>query len=133
MRSQFVNLNTPVTSIKKPALYLIATLFLLPSPPVRADETLRQKIAQMIMIGFDGTTLPESVRVDLSVRNLGGVIFLGRNCTSPNQILQLTSVVKSSAQTPPFIAVDQEGGVVARLNKTNGYDSTHSAFTLGSV
>lgn len=85
------------------------------------------------MIGFDGTTLPESVRVDLSARNLGGVIFLGRNCTSPNQILQLTSAVKTSAQTPPFIAIDQEGGVVARLNRTNGYDSTHSAFTLGSV
>ncbi len=111
----------------------VATLFAIPAPQAKGNETLRSKIAQMIMIGFDGTTLPESVRVDLATRNLGGVIFLRRNCVSPTQMLQLTSSVKLNAQMPPFIAVDQEGGVVARLNHTNGYDSTYSAFRLGTV
>lgn len=105
----------------------------LAAPESPGGEPLRHKIAQMIIVGFEGTTLPESVRVDLASRNLGGVIFLRRNCVSPSQMLQLTSSVKLNALTPPFIAVDQEGGRVARLNHTNGYDSTYSAHTLGSV
>ena len=115
------------------SLIKILLFLLITTTDARADEPLRRKIAQMIMIGFDGTTIPESVRVDLATRNLGGVILLGRNCTSPGQIQQLTSAIKATAQTAPFIAVDQEGGVVARLNRTNGYDSTHSNFTLGST
>ncbi len=120
--------------VGKRTLRLIELLLVLLSfTTARSDEQLRRKIAQMIMIGFDGTTLPESVRVDLATRNLGGVILLGRNCTSPLQIQQLTTAIRANARTAPFIAVDQEGGVVARLNRTNGFDSTHSPYTLGTT
>jgi len=102
-------------------------------PPATADEALRRKIAQMVVVGFNGTTVVDSLRVDLSQRNLGGVILLGRNCVSPAQIQQLNSQVRSLATTPPLIAVDQEGGVVARLNQNNGYAATQTAYTLGTV
>ena len=98
-----------------------------------ADDTLRQKIGQMFILGFDGTTLSDTIRADLAERNLGGVIFMGANCASSLQIQNLTAAVKSEARTPPFIAVDEEGGLVARLNGSNGYASTVSEYQLGTV
>ncbi|HMK39324.1 MAG TPA: glycoside hydrolase family 3 N-terminal domain-containing protein [Bacteroidota bacterium] len=98
-----------------------------------AGDNLRQKIAQMFILGFNGTTISDTIRADLAERNLGGVIFMGANCVSPLQIQNLTAAVRSSARTPPFIAVDEEGGLVARLNGTNGFSSTSSEYQLGTV
>ncbi|HTO94932.1 MAG TPA: glycoside hydrolase family 3 N-terminal domain-containing protein, partial [Bacteroidota bacterium] len=98
-----------------------------------ADDALRRKIGQMFILGFAGTTLSDTIRADLAQRNLGGVIFMGANCSSPVQIHNLTSAVKSAASTPPFIAVDEEGGLVARLNQNNGYAATVSEYQLGTV
>jgi beta-N-acetylhexosaminidase len=101
--------------------------------PAHSDDQIRQKIGQMIIVGFDGTSVPDSVRVDLAGRNLGGVVLLGRNCIAPVQIQQLNSQIRSLAQTRPFIAVDQEGGSVARLNQSNGFAASSSAYWLGTV
>jgi len=98
-----------------------------------SDDILRKKIAQMFILGFSGTTLSDTIRADLAARNLGGVIFMGANCASPVQIQNLTAAVRSSAQTPPFIAVDEEGGLVARLNGGNGFSATVSEYHLGTV
>jgi beta-N-acetylhexosaminidase len=99
----------------------------------KSDELLRQKIGQMIIVGFDGTTMPESIRVDLAQRNLGGVVYLGRNCSSPAQMQSLASQIHLSALTAPFIAVDEEGGLVARLNQSNGFSTTYTAYQLGTL
>ena len=114
------------------AALLIFPVLLLPSR-ANSDEQLRTKIGQMIIVGFDGTVVPDSIRVDLARRNLGGVILMGRNCVSPTQIQQLNAQIQSLAQTPPFIAVDQEGGTVARLNQSNGFAATFSAYTSGTM
>jgi beta-N-acetylhexosaminidase len=114
-----------------PPLLILLTLFTFSS--AFCDDTLRQKIAQMFILGFNGTTLSDTIRADLAQRNLGGVIFMGANCTSAVQIQNLTAAVRSSARTAPFIAVDEEGGLVARLNGSNGFSSTVSEFQLGTV
>jgi len=98
-----------------------------------ADDSLRRKIGQMFILGFPGTALSDTIRTDLTDRNLGGVIFMGANCSSPVQVHALTAAVKSAAATPPFIAVDEEGGLVARLNQTDGYGPTVSEYQLGTV
>lgn len=101
--------------------------------PSIAGDNLRQKIAQMFILGFNGTTLSDTIRADLADRNLGGVIFMGANCASPVQIQNLTAAIRASARTAPFIAVDEEGGLVARLNGGNGFASTVSEYQLGTV
>lgn len=98
-----------------------------------ADDALRRKIGQMFILGFTGTTLSDTIRADLALRNLGGVIFMGANCSSPVQVHNLTAAVNSAAATFPFIAVDEEGGLVARLNQNNGYAATVSEYQLGTV
>ena len=50
---------------------LITALALICHSSAQSDETLRQKIGQMFIIGFNGTTIPDSIGVDLGQRNLG--------------------------------------------------------------
>ncbi|MBD3226471.1 MAG: T9SS type A sorting domain-containing protein [Caldithrix sp.] len=100
---------------------------------IRADDDLRSKIGQMIMVGFYGTDIPDSLRYDIQHRNLGGVVTLAYNLEDPTQIRQLTDSLQSLAQTPLFLAVDQEGGYVARLDEQNGFEETYTAYELGTV
>ncbi len=96
-------------------------------------QTLKEKIAQMVWVGFSGTRLNDTIKVDLSKRNIGGVILFANNISNPAQIKLLNDTIKMFAKTSPFIAVDQEGGKVARLNSTNGFANTYTAYQLGTV
>lgn len=98
-----------------------------------AQPDLRHKISQMLMIGFGGKTVSDTMLInDLSEREVGGVILFAANIESPTQLNQLTTQLKSLSKTPLFISVDQEGGKVARLNATNGYQTTYSAYNIGT-
>ncbi len=97
------------------------------------SQTLRQKIGQMIWTSFTGTRLHDTIKVDLQQRNLGGVILFAANISNPTQVKLLNDTIKMFAAVPPFIAVDQEGGKVARLNKSNGFDTSYTAYTLGVI
>ena len=94
---------------------------------------LRNKIGQMIMVGFNGKFIPQSLKEDLQVKNLGGVIYFGQNITNPNQIKLLSDSIYQLGNNSVFLAIDQEGGLVARLNKSTGYEATYSAYKLGTL
>ncbi|MFA4838634.1 MAG: glycoside hydrolase family 3 N-terminal domain-containing protein [Candidatus Neomarinimicrobiota bacterium] len=111
----------------------ISVILLLIFNIVFGEPTFREKIGQMVMVGFTGTTVPDSLAYDLSMRNLGGVLLFGQNCQNPTQTGDLTDSIKDLAETPPLIAIDQEGGRVARLGQYNGFSSTPSAFKLGTT
>lgn len=85
------------------------------------------------MVGFAGTTVPESLKVDLGTRGLGGVILYGANITGPLQVQTLNAQLKSLSQGMLLIAVDQEGGKVARLSASNGFTATPTAYRLGTI
>ncbi|MBN1478707.1 glycoside hydrolase family 3 [candidate division KSB1 bacterium] len=104
--------------------------------------TLEQKIAQKIMIGFRGLSLDErsTIYADIVERGIGGVVLYNvdvptnsrlRNIQSPEQLLHLTSQLQTSAALPLLIAVDQEGGRVARLSPEHGFPDTVSHQWLG--
>ncbi len=118
------------------------------TPPDGA-ALLRQKIGRLLIVGFRGTTLPAGnpIRTALEAGELGGVVLFdrdhltntaGRNITSPAQLGALTDAVHAAAIKGPLggnvlIAVDQEGGKVARLNPTDGYPATESEAALGAA
>ncbi len=118
--------------IKKFCLTVVLILFGLNNSIIHA-QTLRDKIGQMIWTSFTGTRLHDTIKVDLQRRNLGGVILYAGNIVNPNQIKLLNDSIKQFSKTPSFIAVDQEGGKVARLNSTNGFKNSYTAYTLGTV
>lgn len=68
------------------------------------------------MVGFQGTTPSKEIR-DLVLRHhIGGVILFSHNIKTPTQCAELTKELQDlSASAPLLIAVDQEGGRVARL------------------
>lgn len=78
--------------------------------------TLKEKIGQLVMIGFDGTEPPVEVCRLIQAYQVGGVILFSRNIKTPSQCADLTaSLQRLSRGLPLFLAVDQEGGRVARL------------------
>lgn len=87
----------------------------------------------MVMLGFDGITAADTLIADLSQRNLGGVILMGSNIKSPAQVKSVTTAIKQAAATLPLIATDQEGGKVARLSSSNGFEDTYTAYQLGTT
>lgn len=112
----------------------IFLLLLLISCSSFAQIDLRQKISQMLMIGFPGTELSDAMIInDILERKIGGVILFAGNVTSPAQLKQLSKQLQSISSVPLFISIDQEGGRVARLKESNGYASTFTAFEIGSV
>lgn len=115
-------------------LLFVAILIFLPlkSTFFSYDGDLRKKIGQMIIVGF---TLidADSVIMEIENGNVGGVILFAYNVQNPAQLNALTSQLQNSSEIPLFIAIDQEGGKVARLNQTNGYESTPTAHQLGTI
>ena len=113
-------------------LLLLTILSLLLNYP-GSPQNLRTKIGQMVWTGFTGTRLHDTIKADLRNLNLGGVILFAGNISNPSQVKLLNDTIKMFAATPPFIAVDQEGGRVARLNRNNGFDTSYTAYKLGTV
>ena len=77
---------------------------------------------QMLMAGFEGTTLNRETEDLICNHHVGGLILFSRNYENPVQlhtlIRNLQEVAAStSTGLPLFISVDQEGGRVARLSE----------------
>jgi len=80
--------------------------------------TLREKIAQMFLVGVGAQELTSEERMAMEHYSFGGFILFGHNCCHPAQILSLTRALWDTRKgPPPFIAIDQEGGRVHRLPK----------------
>ncbi|MBA3011976.1 MAG: beta-N-acetylhexosaminidase [Proteobacteria bacterium] len=85
----------------------------------KSDFPIEQMVGQRLMLGFDGTHLNQDLKFIIREIKAGGIVLFRPNIQSPDQLTRLCSDVQSYAadcgQPPLFIAVDQEGGVVARL------------------
>ena len=89
--------------------------------------TLREKIGQLLMVGFRGLEAgPGSPIIrDIRAGRIGGVVLFDRdlrlsgaterNIRSPQQVTPLIRSLQIAAPVPLLVAVDQEGGQVARL------------------
>jgi beta-N-acetylhexosaminidase len=80
-----------------------------------------QSAGQRLMVGFDGTEFNPELEFLIDTIKVGGIIFFARNLVNPEQIKTLCASIQAHARTcgqpPLFIAIDQEGGKVARLKE----------------
>lgn len=98
-------------------------------------------IGRLLVVGFRGSTLSASpeIRDAIEAGNLGGVILFDRdqltrgtrNITSPGQLAALTKALHAAAPGRLIVAVDEEGGRVARLGPQDGFPATESEAALG--
>lgn len=97
--------------------------------------TLNQKIGQMFVVGFSGTTMPTNLSTAIDSYNFGNVILMGHNVSNPSTLKELTSAIQSkmisSNGIGGFISTDQEGGRVARL--TSGATHIISQMALAAT
>lgn len=86
------------------------------------EMSLSQKVGQMFVVGFSGTTMSDALALAIKEYNFGNVIYMGANVSNPTTILQMSNDIQTKMvlenRVPGFISIDQEGGRVARL--TNG-------------
>jgi beta-N-acetylhexosaminidase len=96
----------------------------------------------MLVVGFRGLTPTEAepIRSLIADGTLGGVILFSvdqltggaRNVESPDQLRSLVAALSGAATAAPLlVAIDQEGGQVARLGPSHGFPATRSAADLG--
>ncbi|WP_429886149.1 glycoside hydrolase family 3 N-terminal domain-containing protein [Geoalkalibacter halelectricus] len=126
------------------ALVIGIQLVLVSVAGASSSPSLEEKIGQMLMVGFRGTVVDKDhfvVRA-ISEKNLGGVILFdydldtrrsGRNIASPEQLKDLVAALQQASASPLLVAVDQEGGQVARLKAHDGFVPTVSHRSLGKL
>ncbi|MEC0212799.1 beta-N-acetylhexosaminidase, partial [Paenibacillus ehimensis] len=99
------------------------------------ELTLRQKIGQMLMCGFHGTEPSEDIERLIREKHLGGIIYFRRNLTEPAQVAKLSASLQQLALAhggvPLLIAIDQEGGMVMRIDQ--GVTPIPGSMALGAT
>ena len=78
---------------------------------------LARLAGQLLSVGFDGTTAPDSLRARIAASEVGGVMLFRPNITDPGQVAALVTALRraSPAEAPLLVSVDQEGGLVQRI------------------
>jgi beta-N-acetylhexosaminidase len=99
--------------------------------------SLEAKVGQLMMVGFDGTSLGSELRRLLQEVRPGGVIFFERNVESPRQVAQLSNDFQQAAREKSapglLVAIDQEGGAVARLKEAKGFTEFPGAMAIAAT
>jgi beta-N-acetylhexosaminidase len=110
---------------------------------MRPQPNLREKIGQMLLVGFRGCEITgaDAIARELEAGQAGGVILFDkdmadasrpcRNIQSSEQVRALTESLRRQARRPLLIAIDQEGGQVNRLKPEYGFPATLSHEELG--
>lgn len=99
--------------------------------------SLEQKVAQLLMVGFNGSILSDPMRRFLKDIPCGGVILYRHNLyKGPEAIQRLCLQIQNLAQlsypsVPLLIATDLEGGVVKRIGRE--YLDFPSARKMGEI
>ena len=83
--------------------------------------TLEEKIGQLLMFGFDGEDLNDHTIELIKKYKAGNVILFTRNIKSGKQLFELNQNLQKLAYEeigiPLFIGIDQEGGMVTRIQQ----------------
>lgn len=85
-----------------------------------------EKVGQLLMADFrqnaDGTGMTElsaEAKKAIDAYHIGGVILFAENLDTAEQTKALTAALQKAADVPVFIGIDEEGGLVSRLKKSN--------------
>ena len=93
--------------------------------------TIKEKVGQMIGLAFSGSEYSPELQMQIEEIGAGLIIYFKDNCITPKQIFELNKKINSKAKIAPFIALDQEGGMVARV--TEGVVQSPGAMAIGAT
>jgi beta-N-acetylhexosaminidase len=95
--------------------------------------TDQERIAQMLFAGFSGQVPDAELRRLAGEWRVGGIVLYAHNIESRQQVQRLNAAIVAAAGPGPvpFIAIDQEGGIVHRLRQ--GVPVVPSNMALGAT
>lgn len=115
--------------------------------------SLEEKVGQLFVVfpealsGTDGnaglndsssnnavTSATQNVKNAVKKYHIGGVVMFAKNVKTPSQITEFNKNLQAASDIPLFIAVDEEGGKVARLARNSNFSLTKysSAAAVGA-
>lgn len=101
------------------------------------NMTLDQKIGQMIMAGFSSDVLDDHAARIIKDYKIGNIVLFSRNVRSVNGLARLCSEIQkaaiSSSGMPAFISMDQEGGMVTRIQNGATFFPGNMAFSAAGL
>jgi len=106
---------------------------------MQINDSTRIKISQMLIFGINDAqkVLQEDSMLEAySNMSLGGIILFEKNISkkrSEQHLKMLLDEIQTISKIPSFIAIDEEGGKVNRLNPKYGFHETKSAKFLGDM
>ena len=104
-----------------------------PAEELLNTMSLREKVGQLFIVRPDAldltleeeekvTSLTEEMEKTLLDYPVGGFAQFGKNIVDPEQILSFNFALYEACPIAPFLAVDEEGGLVARLARKDTFD-----------
>lgn len=141
--NMFLHPRIILARLRQAGLLALCVFFLCFGGDAFAAPSVGDMAGQMLLVGFKGQEPDEcgAILKDIRARRLGGVILfkrdahdarIPRNIRDAAQVKRLTAALRgASAEYPLFIAVDQEGGKVARFQPRDGFPAFPSAADLG--
>ena len=111
-----------------------------PVDELLAGMTLEEKVGQLFLIrpeslcvelnpqqvhdaaDFGVTTWTEEMTERLAEYPAGGIVLFGKNLSNPDQLSAMMAQIEKAGEIPLMVGVDEEGGSVARLANSAGFD-----------
>jgi len=97
-------------------------------------DSLDIKIGQMLLVGANGQSADSIILQNINDGKVGGVVIYEKNFTKDNTYINLknfTWALQKASETPLFITIDQEGGIINRLKTKYQFPKSVSAAYLG--
>ncbi|MDO4203700.1 MAG: glycoside hydrolase family 3 protein [Selenomonadaceae bacterium] len=98
-----------------------------------AGMSPEEKIGQLMIVGIHGQEVDEEISSRLKQYHFGGIILFDKNLETEKQVEALTRDLQEagSGEMPLFIAIDEEGGQVARMRQV--VEAPPAALELGAT
>lgn len=121
----------------KQFVVLVLFSFFLVSGSQSQNADLRRDIGEMLLVGFRGQQVDTKSHIyrDITQYHVGSVILFEydaptgkrhRNVASPSQLRSLCAQLQSFSKEKLLIGIDQEGGLVCRMRKADGFPAVPS-------
>ena len=86
--------------------------------------TLREKIAQMLILYYYSDTVSDSLETTLKEVKPGGFILFGENISTYDKTVTFVKTLQKYSDVPLIISIDQEGGLVQRFKSSKDMQVT---------
>jgi beta-N-acetylhexosaminidase len=93
--------------------------------------TIASLAQSVVALGFDGARVADAPLAEIAAFAPGAVVLFARNVGPPDELRELVGALRAGAPVPPLIAVDQEGGRVARI--AAGVAPVPAAMAIGAA